>query len=105
MNRFDYSRHRRMQEGLFWPTSSPPAPEPLRVRLIDAAVTLLTIVGIVALLGWMQARDYEDQVKLHQERVLSYGATLAACMNGGTLWDALNETAYFCSKPLELKKP
>ena len=112
MNRFDYSKHRRLKEGLLWETSAPPASEPLYVRLVDAAVLLVAIAGIIALLCVMQKRDYEDQVRIHQEQAqaheqsaLSYGSTLAACMNGGALWDALNETVYFCSKPLVLKAP
>lgn len=112
MDPFYYSKHRRLEKGLFWLADTPPASVPLYVRLLDAAFVVLVLCGLIALLCWMQARDYEDQVRLHQEQVraqeevaISYGATLAACMNGGALWDAIGQTAYFCSKPLALENP
>ena len=107
---------RRLREGLFWPTNEPPPKEPLRVRLADSLVLGAMIVGFVMLIGWMQQRDARDQFELAQAihakstveqmiRIDSYSSSLAMCMNGGVLWDAINETAYFCSKPSEIKNP
>ena len=87
-------------------------PTPAYIKLADAGLLLLIIAVFVTTIGAMQARDHEDQImaqkeqtRLTEQQAGRYAAMVAQCFNGGVLWDKLNETAYFCSKPLELKNP
>jgi len=87
-------------------------PTPAYIKLADAGLLLLIMAVFVTIIGAMQARDHEDQMMTQKEqtsmaeqRTEHYSGMLAQCFNGGVLWDKLNETAYFCSKPLEVKNP
>ena len=76
-------------------------PTPLWVRLIDGGILIGTMLLLLALWSWMQERDAQDQER--QPKEINYAAMLAECLNGGTLIDHATDTAYFCSKPMEIK--
>jgi len=79
-----------------------------RSILADAGTLFMVMGCFFGLITWMQARDAADQELLRQEiteQSHRYSAMLAQCMNGGALFDKISETAYFCSKPLEIVKP
>ena len=85
---------------------------PTYIKLVDAGLILAIVAAMFLVVVYMQARDAAEQVMaqkaqthLAEQETKSCGRTFAECMNGGTLFDKINETAYFCSKPLEIKKP
>ena len=76
-------------------------PTPLWVSLIDGAILIGTLLLLLILWSWMQERDAQDQPPQHQKTNSS--ALLAECLNGGVLIDYHTNTAYFCSRPTEIK--
>ena len=69
------------------------------IRLIDGLILIASLLVLLSLISWAQARDEEDR----QATERSHAAMLAACMNGGVLIDHNTDTAYFCGKPTEIK--
>ena len=112
MGEFDISKYRRFAEGLLWETEFPPEPEPLLIKVVDAAVLLAVILVFVALIGWMQARDAEDQIRIQKEmtaqkeaRANRYARMLADCLNGRAILDRASNTALFCTPAVSIKGP
>ena len=68
---------------------------PLWFTAIDALILVLGLIAFLALISWAQDKDEVERV--------AYSQLLAECFNGGTLYDYNTRTAYFCSKPLEVK--
>ena len=73
--------------------------EDLWIRIIDGCILIAGLLILLSIITWAQARDEEDRVADKQ----NYAAMLASCMNGEALFDYNTDTAYFCSKPLEVK--
>ena len=69
------------------------------IRLIDGLILIASLLVLLSLISWAQARDEEDR----QATERSYAALLAECLNGGALIDYHTNTAYFCSRPTEIK--
>ena len=74
---------------------------PFWARIIDGCILIGGLLLLLTLWSWMQERDAQDATPTHQEA--AYAAMLAECMNGGTLVDHSTNTAYFCSRPTEIK--
>ena len=79
--------------------------EPKYIRLIDAAILLLVLLCLGGLLSTWSNASANEQAEQHKAAAGRYSAMLAECLNGGTLYDKASNTAYFCSKPIELVNP
>ena len=69
-------------------------------RLVEGA---LAICVLLLILAFMQNKDLQDRIDEQQSEVKKYSGLLAECLNGGTLLDKETDTAYFCTRPLEVR--
>lgn len=74
-------------------------------RTYDAALTIMVLILMVMGFSWLQTKDLEAQLADRNAEVTKYSALLAACMNGGTLYDQRSDTAHFCDKVVSVKHP
>ena len=93
-----YSKHRRLREGLMWETDSPP---PIGWRPIVEVV--VGILVLLSLYGWVGYRDATDALEYEKRQSMILAANLAACMNGGAVYDKASDTAHFCGKVTSVK--
>ena len=93
-----YSKHRRLREGLMWETDSPP---PIGWRPIVEVVVGILI--LLSLYGWVGYRDAIDALEDEKHQSMILAANLAACMNGGAVYDKASDTAHFCGKVTSVK--
>ena len=88
-----YSKHRRLREGLMWETDSPP---PIGWRpVIEVAVGILILLSLY---GWVGYRDATDALEDEKRQSMILASNLAACMNGGAVYDKASDTAHFYEK-------
>ena len=93
-----YSKHRRLREGLMWETDSPP---PIGWRpVIEVAVGILILLSLY---GWVGYRDATDALEDEKRQSMILASNLAACMNGGSVYDKASDTAHFCGKVTSVK--
>ena len=93
-----YSKHRRLREGLMWETDSPP---PIGWRpIIEVTVGILILLSLY---GWVGYRDATDALEDEKRQSTILDANLAACMNGGAVYDKASDTAHFCGKVTSVK--
>lgn len=71
----------------------------------NATLTIMTLIVIIFGITWLQTKDLEAQLADRNAEVTRYSALLAACMNGGTLYDQRSDTAHFCDKVVSVKHP
>ena len=93
-----YSKHRRLREGLMWETDSPP---PIGWRPIVEVV--VGILVLLSLYGWVGYRDATDALEDEKRQSMILASNLAACMNGGAVYDKATDTAHFCGKVTSVK--
>ena len=83
-----------------------PRPEPaMWERGIDAAVIILGCFGLLGIYTLAQHLDLQDEMEAQKQVTARYSRLLAACMNGGVLWDKASNTAHFCNKVVSVKNP
>ena len=93
-----YSKHRRLREGLLWETDRPP---PIGWRpVIEVTVGILILLSLY---GWVGYRDATDALEAEKRQSMIVAANLAACMNGGAVYDKASDTAHFCGKVTSVK--
>lgn len=93
-----YSKHRRLREGLMWETDSPP---PIGWRpIIEVTVGILILLSLY---GWVGYRDTTDALEDEKRQSMILASNLAACMNGGAVYDKASDTAHFCGKVTSVK--
>ena len=93
-----YSKHRRLREGLLWETDSPP---PIGWRpVIEVTVGILILLSLY---GWVGYRDATDALEDEKRQSMILASNLAACMNGGAVYDKASDTAHFCGKVTSVK--
>ena len=93
-----YSKHRRLREGLLWETDSPP---PIGWRpIIEVTVGILILLSLY---GWVGYRDATDALEDEKRQSMILASNLAACMNGGAVYDKATDTAHFCGKVTSVK--
>ena len=93
-----YSKHRRLREGLMWETDSPP---PIGWRpIIEVVVGILILLSLY---GWVGYRDATDALEDEKRQSMILASNLAACMNGGAVYDNASDTAHFCGKVTSVK--
>lgn len=93
-----YSKHRRLREGLMWETDSPP---PIGWRpIIEVTVGILILLSLY---GWVGYRDATDALEDEKRQSMILASNLAACMNGGAVYDKASDTAHFCGKVTSVK--
>ena len=74
-----------------------------RFRFRTAAEVTVGILVLLSLHGWMQYRDARDALHEQRARTQLVAANLAACMNGGAVYDKATDTAHFCGKVTSVK--
>ena len=74
-----------------------------RPILRTAAEVTAGILVMLSLHGWMQYRDARDALHEQKARTSLVAANLAACMNGGAVYDKASDTAHFCGKVTSVK--
>lgn len=74
-------------------------------RIIDAAVIILGCFGVLGVYTLAQNLDLQDEMEAQKQVTARYSRLLAACMNGGVLWDKASNTAHFCNKVVSVKNP
>ena len=74
-----------------------------RPNLRTAAEVTAGILVLLSLHGWMQYRDARDALHEQKARTRLVAANLAACMNGGAVYDKATDTAHFCGKVTSVK--
>ena len=74
-----------------------------RSNLRTAAEVTAGILVLLSLHGWMQYRDARDALHEQRARTQLVAANLAACMNGGAVYDKASDTAHFCGKVTSVK--
>lgn len=74
-------------------------------RTYGALLTIMVLILMVMGFSWLQTQDLEAQLADRNAEVTRYSALLAACMNGGTLYDQRSDTAHFCDKVVSVKHP
>ena len=67
-------------------------------NLRTAAEVTAGILVLLSLHGWMQYRDARDALHEQRARTQLVAANLAACMNGGAVYDRATDTAHFCER-------
>ena len=88
-----YSKHRRLREGLLWETDRPP---PIGWRpVIEVTVGILILLSLY---GWVGYRDATDALEYEKRQSMILASNLAACMNGGAVYDRATDTAHFCER-------
>ena len=93
-----YSKHRRLREGLLWETDRPP---PIGWRpVIEVTVGILILLSLY---GWVGYRDATDALEDEKRQSMILASNLAACMNGGAVYDKATDTAHFCGKVTSVK--
>ena len=93
-----YSKHCRLREGLLWETDRPP---PIGWRpIIEVVVGILILLSIY---GWVGYRDATDALEDEKRQSMILASNLAACMNGGAVYDKATDTAHFCGKVTSVK--
>ena len=93
-----YSKHRRLREGLMWETDSPP---PIGWRpIIEVVVGILVLLSLY---GWVGYRDATDALEDEKYQSMILASNLAACMNGGAVYDKASDTAHFCGRVTSVK--
>ena len=93
-----YSKHRRLREGLLWETDRPP---PIGWRpIIEVTVGILILLSLY---GWVGYRDATDALEDEKRQSMILASNLAACMNGGAVYDKASDTAHFCGKVTSVK--
>ena len=93
-----YSKHRRLREGLLWETDRPP---PIGWRpVIEVTVGILVLLSLY---GWVGYRDATDALEDEKRQSTILASNLAACMNGGAVYDKASDTAHFCGKVTSVK--
>ena len=93
-----YSKHRRLREGLMWETDSPP---PIGWRpIVEVTVGILILLSLY---GWVGYRDATDALEDEKRQSMILASNLAACMNGGAVYDKATDTAHFCGKVTSVK--
>ena len=93
-----YSKHRRLREGLLWETDRPP---PIGWRpVIEVTVGILILLSLY---GWVGYRDTTDALEDEKRQSMILASNLAACMNGGAVYDKATDTAHFCGKVTSVK--
>ena len=93
-----YSKHRRLREGLLWETDRPP---PIGWRpVIEVTAGILILLSLY---GWVGYRDATDALEDENRQSTILAANLAACMNGGAVYDKATDTAHFCGKVTSVK--
>ena len=93
-----YSKHRRLREGLLWETDRPP---PIGWRpVIEVTVGILVLLSLY---GWVGYRDATDALEDEKRQSMILASNLAACMNGGAVYDKATDTAHFCGKVTSVK--
>ena len=93
-----YSKHCRLREGLLWETDRPP---PIGWRPIIEVVVGILILH--CLYGWVGYRDATDALEDEKRQSMILASNLAACMNGGAVYDKASDTAHFCGKVVSVK--
>ena len=94
MNQYNVSTHRRFREGLRWPSDTPPRRFKIR-HAIEVAGGILILLGLH---GWMQYLDADAALQEQRHRTKVVASNLAACMNGGAVYDRATDTAHFCER-------
>ena len=94
MNRYNVSTHRRFREGLRWPSDTPPRRIKIR-HAIEVAAGILILLGFH---GWAQYMDADAALQEQIYRTKVAASNLAACMNGGAVYDRATDTAHFCER-------
>ena len=74
-----------------------------RPTLRTAAEVTVGILVLLSIHGWMQYRDARDALHEQRARTQLVAANLAACMNGGAVYDKASDTAHFCGKVVSVK--
>ena len=93
-----YSKHRRLREGLLWETDRPP---PIGWRpVIEVTVGILILLSLY---GWVGYRDTTDALEDEKRQSMILASNLAACMNGGAVYDKATDAAHFCGKVTSVK--
>ena len=93
-----YSKHCRLREGLLWETDRPP---PIGWRpVIEVTVGILILLSLY---GWVGYRDATDALEDEKRQSMILASNLAACMNGGAVYDKASDTAHFCGKVTSVK--
>lgn len=93
-----YSKHCRLREGLLWETDRPP---PIGWRpVIEVTVGILILLSLY---GWVGYRDATDALEDEKRQSMILASNLAACMNGGAVYDKATDTAHFCGKVTSVK--
>ena len=74
-----------------------------RPTLRTAAEVVVGILVLLSLHGWMQYRDARDALHEQRARTQLVASNLAACMNGGAVYDKASDTAHFWGKVVSVK--
>ena len=56
------------------------------------------ILVLLSLYGWVGYRDATDALEDEKRQSMILASNLAACMNGGAIYDKASDTAHFCEK-------
>lgn len=81
-----------------WETDSPP---PIGWRpIIEVTVGILILLSLY---GWVGYRDTTDALEDEKRQSMILASNLAACMNGGAVYDKASDTAHFCGKVTSVK--
>ena len=78
----------------------------LTSRRPNLRTTIEVVVGILILLslyGWVGYRDATDALEDEKRQSMILASNLAACMNGGAVYDKATDTAHFCGKVTSVK--
>ena len=74
-----------------------------RPTLRTAAEVTVGILVLLSLYGWVGYRDTTDALEDEKRQSMILAPNLAACMNGGAVYDKASDTAHFCGKVTSVK--
>ena len=77
---------------------------PRRTNLRTAAEVTVGILILLSLYGWVGYRDATDALEDEKRQSMILASNLAACMNGGAVYDKASDTAHFCGKAVSVKR-
>ena len=74
-----------------------------RYRFRTAAEVTVGILILLSLYGWVGYRDATDALEDEKRQSMILASNLAACMNGGAVYDRASDTAHFCERVHSVK--
>lgn len=77
----------------------------MKTKLQDLGLILAMSSTLLSVLFLLHNLDMREQLKIANDQKLRYSGMLARCMNGGTLFDSLSNTAFFCDRVIAVRNP